>query len=58
MSIRIIEEPTIHLTEGALARYVHEYNRFMSYYAGPPITLEEYIRGRQNAQAREGVPLS
>jgi hypothetical protein len=47
MSIKIIEEPTIHITQGDLARYRDEYNKFMQYYAGPVITLEEYIRSRR-----------
>lgn len=47
MSIKIIKEPDVHVTEGELARYRAEYERVMSYYAGPPITLEEFIRGRK-----------
>ena len=44
MAIKIIEEPDIHLTDGELHRYRQEYDRAMSYYAGPRPTLEEWIR--------------
>ena len=49
MSIKVISEPDIHVTAGALARYRHDYEKFMGHYAGPPITLEEYIRQRRAA---------
>lgn len=52
MAINIIKEPDVNVTEGDLARYRAEYESFMRYYAGPPITLEEYIR-RQRTRRRE-----
>lgn len=52
MTIKITHEPDIHITAGDLARYRHDYHIFMGHYAGPPIALEEYIRGRQAADQR------
>jgi hypothetical protein len=51
MTIKIIEEPAVHVTAGDLARYREDYQRDYSMYCGPLPTLEEYIRRRQ---ARDG----
>lgn len=51
MAIKIIHEPDIHITAGDLARYRHDYDKFLGHYAGPPITLEEYIRARRSDAA-------
>jgi hypothetical protein len=56
MSIKIVKEPDIHVTAGDLARYRQEWMNFMSMYAGPPITLEEYIRGRRCARTVLSFP--
>lgn len=50
MSIKIIDEPDVHVTVGDLARYRKQYEDFMRMYAGPPITLEEYIRRHHNRE--------
>lgn len=47
MAIKIVREPDVHVTEGELERYRYEYERAMAMYAGPPITLEEFIRRRR-----------
>lgn len=53
MSIKIIdEEPELRLTSGELARWRREYEQAMSMYAGPPITLEDFIRSRKNQKWR------
>ena len=51
MTIKIIEEPTVHVTAGDLQRYKRDYERDHMFYAGPLPTLEEYIRRRRQAQA-------
>jgi hypothetical protein len=53
MVIKIIKEPDTYVSPGELARYRQEYDSFMSYYAGPYISLEEYIQRRK----REGTEL-
>jgi hypothetical protein len=55
MAIRIIEEPTVHVTAGDLARYKADYIRDHSMYCGPMPTLEEYIRRRQAEAKGENV---
>jgi hypothetical protein len=47
VAIHIIKEPDVHISAGDLARYQAEYKKTMQYYFGPPITLEEFIRSRQ-----------
>lgn len=47
MSIRVVKQPDISVTESELRRYQDEYRRAYSMYAGTPPTLEEYIRIRQ-----------
>lgn len=44
MSIKIIKEPDVHVTEGDLQRYREQYQKDYSMYCGPMPTLEEYIR--------------
>lgn len=51
MSIKIIKEPNIHITAGELARYRAAYEAAMRFYAGPPITLEEWIRSHSHDEA-------
>ena len=46
MTIKIVDEPDVCVTIGDLTRYRHEYEQFMRGYAGPPMTLEEFIRTR------------
>jgi SH3-like domain-containing protein len=53
VAIEIIKEPTVHVTEGELARYTEDYQRDHMFYAGPLETLEEYIRRRQQ-QDKDG----
>lgn len=47
MAIKIVKEPDVHVTEGELARYREEYQKAFSHYAGPKVTLEEFIRMKQ-----------
>lgn len=47
MGIKIVKEPDVHVTEGELERYRDEYQKSFSHYAGPRVTLEEFIRGKQ-----------
>ncbi|MDE2472264.1 MAG: hypothetical protein KGL35_26910 [Bradyrhizobium sp.] len=53
MAIKITKEPDIYVTEGELERYRDEYNKCMAHYAGPRITLEEFIRNRQREGSKE-----
>lgn len=53
MSIKIIKEPDIHVTEGELQRYQEEYQSAYSMYCGPIPTLEEYIRMRKKQKKNE-----
>lgn len=46
MSIKVIEQPDIYLTPGELARLSAEYQKVMMFYAGPPITFEEWVRSK------------
>lgn len=55
MSIKIIEEPDVHVTEGELRRYRDEYRRSYMHYVGTPPTLEEFIRYRRAQQARAKI---
>lgn len=50
MAIKIIEEPDVRVTASALARYREQYSAFLSGYAGPAITLEEFIRNAKDAE--------
>lgn len=54
MTIRIIEEPEIRLTEGEYARLMEEYQRAMMFYAGPKITFEEFVRRKNSAAQEDG----
>lgn len=56
MAIKIIDEPDVRVTASELARYREEWRKFMSYYAGPPITLEEFIRRQRNRHAERPNP--
>lgn len=47
MSIKIIDQGDVHVTETELRRYRDEYRRAYSFYAGTPPTLEDFIRSRQ-----------
>lgn len=47
MSIKIIKEPDLQLTEAELNRYRQEYQKAMMFRVGPYPTLEEWIRGRK-----------
>ena len=53
MTIKIIKEPDVEVTEGELRRYAADYERDHMFYAGPLPTLAEYIRSRK---AREKEP--
>lgn len=53
MSIRVIKEPDVLVTEAELARYRHEHAEAMRYRAGPPVPLETYIRNRIASEKRE-----
>ena len=48
MAIKIINEPDIHLTSAELDRLLHEYQQSMRYYAGPPISFENWVRRRKS----------
>lgn len=53
MAIKIIGEPDVHVTQGDLERYREEYQKAFSHYAGPRVTLEEFIRRKQRERGRE-----
>ena len=55
MSIKIIEEPTIHVTAGELRRFQEEYRKFLGHYCGAPPTLEEFIRSQQRSAESKGA---
>lgn len=46
--IKIIQEDEVQVTAGDLARYKQEYRQAFAFYCGPIVTLEEYIRRKQN----------
>lgn len=47
MAICIIDEPDVAVTSGEFQRYKQEYFNFLHYYAGPHISLEDYIRNKK-----------
>lgn len=53
MTIRIIKEPDVHVTEADLARYRKEHDEFHRHY-GAPIPFETYVRQRE--EARKQLP--
>ncbi len=54
MTIEIIKQPPVRVTESDLLRYSDEYQRAYMHYAGTPPTLEEYIR-RQRGEVEQDV---
>lgn len=44
MAIKITDDDDVHVSSSELVKYRNEYNSFMRYFAGPFMTLEEYIR--------------
>jgi len=50
MSIKIIEEPDIYLTSAERDRLLDEYHRCMMFYAGPPISFENWVRANKNVK--------
>lgn len=51
MSIKIIKQPDVYVTEGELARYMQEYQQAFMFHAGPKPTLEEFVRSRKRRTA-------
>lgn len=51
MSIKIIEEPTIHLTRSECDRLLQEYRQAFLFYSGVPPSFEEWVRGRKESAA-------
>lgn len=47
MTIKVIKEPDVYLTEAELRRLRYEYDRAFSYYSGPVPSFEEFVRTRQ-----------
>ena len=47
MTVEVIKEAPIHITQGDLERYRAEYHKFMMHYCGN-MTLEEYIRRQRH----------
>lgn len=56
MTIRIIKEQPVNVTEGDLQRYKSDYQRDHAFYAGPLPALEEYIRRRQQQDRYRDEP--
>lgn len=50
MSVKIIPDPDVFLTESEYARLLDEYNRAFSFYAGTPPTFASWV-----AQRRGGI---
>ena len=50
MTIKIIEQPDVHVTESELARYIDEYQQAYMFFAGTPPTIEEFIRRKKNKE--------
>lgn len=52
MTINIIKQPDVNVTESELRQYRADYERDHMFYAGTPPTLEEYIRRKQGAKTK------
>jgi len=50
MSIKIVKQPDVHVTESELRKYQDEYKNAYMFYAGTPPTLEEFIRRKKAAK--------
>lgn len=56
MSIQIIKERPIRLTEGELHRLRAEYQQAYSFYSGTPPTFEEWVRDLQKLRVDRKDP--
>lgn len=54
MSIKIIKQPDVHVTESEYQRYLAEYRQQYMFYSGTPPTLDDFIRARQRAARADG----
>lgn len=52
MSIKIIDQPDVHVTVNELHRYKHDYEKAYMFYAGPIPSLEEFIRQQKQRDSR------
>ena len=53
VSIKIIDEPVLHLTADEYARYMDEYRKAFMFYAGTPPTFESWVvRQRASLKSR------
>ena len=48
MTIKIIKEPDLYLTEAEMNYYRQEYQRAFTHYAGNLPTFEEFVRSRKH----------
>ena len=48
--IKIIEEPEIVLTRSEHSRLLEEYQKVMSYYSGPQMGFDDWVRARNSNQ--------
>lgn len=46
--IKIIDEPDVVLTRSEHSQLREEYTKVMSYYAGVPISFEEWVKARNS----------
>ena len=58
MTIKIIKQPDVHVTESELARYQDEYQQAYMFFAGTPPTLEEFIRRTKTRRINMSKPES
>ena len=46
MSIIVVKEDPIVITQAEKEKYLHEYTQCMSYYSGPQISFETWLRSK------------
>jgi len=60
MTIHIIPEPDVTLTQSEYDRYQAEYHKAFSFYAGTPPTFASWVAGRVGRELRQtlGLPVN
>jgi hypothetical protein len=57
MTIEIIRETPIRLTQGEYERLQHQYQQETMYHAGPRISFETWLRERRTSRPYSYVPI-